>query len=134
MISLSAMFIGAESTSGDDKEEIFTLKEQLSDEFEMKDLEQPKYFLGIEVLRSKGGIFISQKKYNLDMLATTGSFDCMPADTSIVANHGFQMIEEEKLANRGKYQKMVGKLIYISHTRPDIAYEVGIVSRFMHYP
>ena len=44
------------------------------------------------------------------------------------------MIEGEKLANRGQYQKMVGKHIYLSHTRPDIAYVVGVVSRFMHQP
>ena len=44
------------------------------------------------------------------------------------------MIEGEKLADRGKYQKMVGKLIYLSHTRLDIAYAVGVVSRFMHQP
>nr|GFC25829.1 putative ribonuclease H-like domain-containing protein [Tanacetum cinerariifolium] len=39
-----------------------------------------------------------------------------------------------KLANRDRYQRMVGKLIYLSHTRPDIAYGVGVVSRFMHQP
>ena len=44
------------------------------------------------------------------------------------------MIEGEKLANKGQYQRMVGKLIYLSHTRPDIAYAVGVVSRFMHQP
>ena len=49
--------------TGDDKEEIRSLKEQLSCEFEIKDLGQLKYFLGIEVLRLKGGIFISQRKY-----------------------------------------------------------------------
>ena len=60
--------------------------------------------------------------------------DCKPVETPIVANHGLQMIKGEKLADRGQYQRMVGKLIYLSHTRPDIAYAVGIVSRFMHNP
>ena len=120
--------------TGDDKEEIKTLKEQLSREFEIKDLGQLKYFLGIEVLRSKGGIFITQRKYILDLLAITGMLDCKPSDTPIATNNGLQMIEGEKLANRGQYQRMVGKLIYLSHTRPDIAYAVGVVSRFMHKP
>ena len=48
--------------TGDDKEEICVLNEQCSHEFEMKDLGQLKFFLGIKVLRSKGGIFISQSK------------------------------------------------------------------------
>ena len=59
---------------------------------------------------------------------------CKPSDTPIVVNHGLQMIEGEKLVDRVKYQRMVGKLIYLSHTRSDIAYAVGVVSKFMHQP
>ena len=120
--------------TGDDREEICALKKQLSCEFEMKDLDQLKYFLGIEVLRSKGNIFISQKKYILDLLAKTAMIDCKPAETLIIAHHGLLMIEGEKLADIGQYQRMVGKLIYLAHTRPDIAYAVRVVSRFMHQP
>ena len=85
----------------DDEEEICALKEQLSREFEMKHLGQLKYFLGIEVLRSRGGIFISQRKYIPDLLAETRMLDCKPAETPIIANHGLQMIKGEKLADRG---------------------------------
>ena len=60
--------------------------------------------------------------------------DCKPAETPKVANHGLQIVEGAKLANKEQYQGLVGKLIYLSHTRPDIAYTVGIVSRFMHFP
>uniref|UniRef100_A0A803MVW8 Reverse transcriptase Ty1/copia-type domain-containing protein n=1 Tax=Chenopodium quinoa TaxID=63459 RepID=A0A803MVW8_CHEQI len=117
--------------TGNDEEEIADLK--LFREFE-KDLGNLKYFLGIEVLRSQQGIFIHQRKYILDLLAETGMLDCKPAETPIVANHGLQIIEGEKPADKEQYQKMVGKLIYLSHTRPDIAYAVGVVSRFMHLP
>ena len=120
--------------TGDDKEDICILKEQLSCEFEMIDLGQLKYFLGIEVLRSRGGIFISQWKYVLDLLAETGIVDCKLAEIPTVANHGLQTIKGEKLADGGQYQRMVGKLIYLSLTRPDIAYAVGVVSMFMHQP
>lgn len=118
--------------TGDDKEEIHILKQQLSHEFEMNDLGQQKYFLGVEVLRSKKRIFISQRKCILDLLATAGMIDCKLAETPIVTNHGLQMIEGEKLADRGQYQRLVGTLIYLSHTRPDTACVVGVVSRFMH--
>ena len=120
--------------TGDDTKEIERLKGSLFQEFEMKDLGSLKYFLGIEVLRSEGGIFLRQKKYTLDILAETGLLDCKPADTPIVVNHGLQISEGAELANQGKYQRLVGKLIYLSHTRPDIAYAVGIVSQFMHRP
>ena len=110
--------------TGNDKEEIINLKEKLFQEFKMKDLGRLKYFLGIEVLRSNKGIFISQRKYVLDLLAETGMLDCKPIETPIMMNHGLQMIEGGKLADRMQYQCMVGKLIYLAHTRPDIAYAV----------
>ena len=59
--------------------------------------------------------------------------DSKPAKTSIRTHHGFQMIEGEKLANRGHYQRMVGKLIYLAHTRPDTAYAIGAVSKFINH-
>ncbi|KAM0060731.1 putative cytochrome P450, reverse transcriptase, RNA-dependent DNA polymerase [Helianthus debilis subsp. tardiflorus] len=119
---------------GDDEEEITRLKARLFKEFEMKDLGRLKYFLGIEVMRSRKGIFICQKKYILDLLAETGMIDCKPVNTPMMMNQKLYMEENAKLADKGEYQRIVGKLIYLSHTRPDIAYAVGVVSQFMHQP
>ena len=52
----------------------------------------------------------------------------------MVMNYGLQMHEGGELADRMQYQRLVGKLIYLAHTRPDIAYAVGVFSRFMHRP
>ena len=120
--------------TGNDPEEITQFRRNLFLEFEMKDLGELKYFLGIEVLRSKEGIFISQQKYVLDLLAQTGLLDCKPVDTPIVVNHGLRIDEEEEVVDQEKYQHLIGKLIYLSHTRPDIAYAVGVLSQFMHRP
>ncbi|KAJ8750432.1 hypothetical protein K2173_015571 [Erythroxylum novogranatense] len=60
--------------------------------------------------------------------------DCKPVDTPIVVNHGLQIVEGAELVDSRRYQHLVGKLIYLSHTRPDIAYAVGVVSQFMHCP
>ncbi|KAJ9561212.1 hypothetical protein OSB04_006372 [Centaurea solstitialis] len=119
---------------GNDEEEMTRLRTSLFKDFKMKDLGRLKYFLGIEVLRSKQGIFICQKKYVLDLLAETGMVDCKPVDTPMMVNRRLYMEEEAKLADKGRYQRIVGKLIYLSHTRPDIAYAVGVVSQFMHQP
>ncbi|XP_071695381.1 uncharacterized mitochondrial protein AtMg00810-like [Rutidosis leptorrhynchoides] len=100
----------------------------------MKDLGNLKYFLGIEVLRSQQGIFICQKKYVLDFLAETSMIDCKPADTPMIPYQTLYMEDEAELADKGQYQRMVGKLIYLAHTRPDIAHAVGVVSQFMHQP
>ncbi|KAJ0852133.1 putative RNA-directed DNA polymerase [Helianthus annuus] len=120
--------------TGDDEEEITRLKAMLFKDFEMKDLGRLKYFLGIEVMRSRKGIFICQKKYILDLLAETGMIDCKPVNTPMMMNQKLYMEENAKLADKGEYQRIVGKLIYLSHTRPDIAYAVGVVSQFMHQP
>ena len=60
--------------------------------------------------------------------------DCKPANTPIVQNHGLQLIKGAVPTDRGRYQRLVGKLIYLSHTRPDVAYAVGVLSQFMHSP
>ncbi|XP_047953669.1 secreted RxLR effector protein 161-like [Salvia hispanica] len=60
--------------------------------------------------------------------------DCKPANTPIVQNHGLQLIKGAAPTDRSGYQRLVGKLIYLSHTRPDVAYTVGVLSQFMHSP
>nr|GEV95931.1 putative RNA-directed DNA polymerase [Tanacetum cinerariifolium] len=110
-----------------DESEIKKLKEGLCAEFEMKDLGNLRYFFGIEVMRSLQGIFICQKKYILDLLAETWMIECKPADTPMITNHKLFMKTKAKLANRDWYQRMIEKLIYLSHTRPDIAYAVGVI-------
>ena len=70
--------------TGDDTEEIYSLQGQLATEFEMKNHGGLKYFLGIEVTRSKQGIFLSQMKYVLDLLSEERLLDCKPAETPIV--------------------------------------------------
>ncbi|XP_021834560.1 uncharacterized protein LOC110774335 [Prunus avium] len=73
--------------TGNDTEEQLKLQKYLSQEFEMKNLGDLKYFLGIEVARSTTGIFMSQRKYVLDLLTETGMLGCKPADTPIEMNH-----------------------------------------------
>ena len=60
--------------------------------------------------------------------------ECKPAVTPIAVNHGLQITEGANLADKERYQRLVGKLIYLSHTRPDIAYAVSVISQFMHQP
>ena len=72
--------------TGDDMTEIERLKKALASEFEIKDLGELKYFLGMEFARSKKGIFVSQRKYVLDLLKETGLMGCKPAETPIEPN------------------------------------------------
>ncbi|PRQ44810.1 putative RNA-directed DNA polymerase [Rosa chinensis] len=120
--------------TGDNSEEVERLKDLLASEFEMKDLGSLKYFLGIEVARGSSGIFLCQRKYVLDLLTETGMLGCRPADTPIEQNHKLAEYPNQTLTEKARYQRLVGRLIYLSHTRPDIAYAVSVVSQFMHNP
>ncbi|CAL9006929.1 unnamed protein product [Prunus brigantina] len=120
--------------TGDDPDERKALQEYLSKEFEMKDLGTLKYFLGIEVSRSHQGIFLSQRKYVMDLLTETRMMGCKPVNTPMEENHKLGECTDHKPTNKEQYQRLVGRLIYLSHTRPDIAYAVSVVSQFMHSP
>ncbi|KAK3026255.1 hypothetical protein RJ639_041631 [Escallonia herrerae] len=117
----------------DDSGELDTLKLYLASEFELKDLGALRYFLGMEVARSKSGITVSQRKYVLDLLRDTGMLGCRPAETPMEPNAKLD-IEGGKDVDSEQYQRLVGKLIYLSHTRPDIAFVVSVISQFMHSP
>ena len=118
----------------DDVREMNRLKTSISSTFEIKDLEPLKYFLGMEVARSKKGIVVSQRKYVLDLLKETSMSGCRPVDTPIDPNQKLGDDKEGDMVNTTRYQKLVGKLIYLSRTRPDIAFAVSLVSQFMHSP
>ncbi|RVW35444.1 Retrovirus-related Pol polyprotein from transposon RE1 [Vitis vinifera] len=116
----------------DDTGEVERLKKVFAIEFEVKDLGQMRYFLRMEVARSRKGISISQRKYVLDLLTETGMLGCKPSDTPIKARN--RMESDGKPVDREKYQRLVGRLIYLSHTRPNIAFAVSVVSQYMHSP
>ena len=126
------MYVDDIILTGDDTGEVERLKKVLATEFEVKDLGQMRYFLRMEVARSRKGISISQRKYVLDLLIETGMLGCKPSDTPIKARN--RMESDGKPVDREKYQRLVGRLIYLSHIRPDIAFAVSVVSQYMHSP
>ena len=77
----------------------------------------------MEVARSRKEISISQRKYVLDLLTETGMLGCKPSDTPIKARKRTE--SDEKPVDRERYQQLVGRLIYLSHTRLDIAFAVS---------
>ena len=116
--------------TGDDLKEMGKLKIYLAKEFEIKDLGSLKHFLGIEVARSKDGIFISQRQYVLDLLKETGMLESKAVDTPMDPNQKLSDDPSGEPVEKGRYQRLVGKLIYLSHTRPNIAFAVSVASQF----
>lgn len=120
--------------TGDYEDELIKLKTLLAKEFETKDLGSLKYFLGMEVARSRKGISVSQRKYVLDLLKETGMLGCKPAETPMDSSTKLGANKDSVPVDKGRYQRLVGKLIYLSHTRPDIGFSVSVVSQFMNDP
>ncbi|RDY14844.1 putative mitochondrial protein, partial [Mucuna pruriens] len=90
----------------------------------MKELGKLKYFLGIKVAYSKQGI--SQRKYVLNLLKEIEKLGCKTSGVPIEQNHRIGC-EESQIVEKSQYQRLVGKLIYLSHTRPDITYVVSVI-------
>lgn len=119
---------------GDDNEGLERLKKRLAADFEIKDLGALKYFLGMEFARCEEGIYVNQRKYVLDLLDGTGLLGCKPAETPIEPNLKLQPSKDEEVLNREQYQRLIGRLIYLSHTCPDMAFAVSMVSQFINEP
>lgn len=71
---------------------------------------------------------------HLDLLRKTGKLGCKPASTPLEPNWKNKEEQEKYQVDKGRFQRLVGKIIYLSHTRPNIAYIVSIISQFMHLP
>ena len=115
-ISILIVYVDDIILTGDDVHEMNRLKTSISSTFENKDLGPLRYFLGMEVARSKKGIVVSQRKYVLDLLKENDMSGCRPADTPIDPNQKLGDDKEGDMVNTTRYQKLGGKLIYLSHT------------------
>ena len=119
-----------------DEAEIQNLKKHLASSFDIKTLGLLTYFLGIEVAYSTSGIVLSQHKYILDLLKDMGKLDCRPAVTPVDVNVKLKAEQREKdaLVNKTSFQRLIRRLLYLNHSRCNIAFAVNSLSQFMNDP
>lgn len=110
------------------------LKTSLKQEFEMSDLGTLTYFLGIEFVHTERGVLMHQKKYISEVLKRFNMQNCNSAETPAEINLKLDKGEGEPAADDTVFRQIVGSLRFICHTRPEISYAVGLVSRFMSNP
>ena len=109
-------------------------KQAMMTEYEMTDLGLMRYFLGMQVKQKAGHIFIYQEKYADDLLKKFRMTDCKPTSTPMGTNEKLSKEDGKEKVDETIYRSLVGSLIYLTNTRPDIQHAVSIVSRFMSKP
>eukprot|EP00253_Pinus_taeda_P020355 PITA_20355 len=120
--------------TGSDPNLIKHVKSSLKKKFEMTDLGHLHYFLGLQVLQSKEGISLSQSKYACDILRHFHMEDCKPAPSPFQSGVKLSVSCTSPEVDATLYRQLVGKLLYLTHTRPDLSFAVGLVARFMQNP
>ncbi|GJU64890.1 zinc finger, CCHC-type containing protein [Tanacetum coccineum] len=120
--------------TGTPKKELEVFKSQMEETFEMSDLGLLAYYLGIEVTQTGGEITIKQTGYINKILKETSMTDSN--DTKIPMDPGTKLVKAEdgNSVDATYYRSLIGSLRYLLHTRPDLSYSVGLLSRFMQDP
>jgi hypothetical protein len=106
----------------------------MKDEFEMTDLGIMRYFLGIEVHQCKSSIFISQSKYVHEILKRLNMINSKATPTLVIIGLKLRKEDEGSNVDPTMFKRMLGSLMYMIATRPDIMYGVSLISRFMETP
>ena len=122
--------------AGKSERKLNEVKADLSRKFDIKDLGELRYFLGMKIEQRDDSIWIGQPAYTKNLLETFGMQDSKPVGTP--ASTGLQLhkaSEEDECPEQKRYQSAIGSLMYLSVcTRPDIAYAVNSLARFTSNP
>jgi len=120
--------------TGNDENMFEEFKKSMKKEFNMSDLGKMHYFLGVEVIQNEKGIYICQKKYVRDLLERFGMEKSNLSRNPIAP--GCKLIKDENgvKVDVTKYKQIVGCLMYLAATRPDLMYVLSLISRFMNCP
>jgi hypothetical protein len=120
--------------TGTSKDMVAEFKTAMMKEFEMPDLGLMRYFLGIQAKQFPGKIFISQEKYVADLLTKFHMSECKLVASLMAANEKLLQDDGATKIDSKYFRSLVGSLIYLTNSRPNILYFVSIISRFMENP
>ena len=120
--------------TGDDLNGIQELKDFLSQQFKMKDLGHLNYFLGLKITHSIDRLYITQAKYASELLSRARLTDSKTVDTPVKLNAHLTPSGGKPLSNPSLYKRLVGSLVYLIVTHPDISYVIHQVSQYLSAP
>ncbi|CAL2244033.1 unnamed protein product [Prunus armeniaca] len=120
--------------TGNDHEMLEDFKKDMKEKYEMTDLGLLHHFLGMGVIQTPTSIFIHQKKYATTLLNRFGLSECKPVSIPLVTSEKLSKDDGSGLASEEQYRRIVGSLLYLTATRPDIMFAASLLARFMHCP
>ena len=122
--------------AGKTDEKIAKVKESIAERFQVKDMGELKYILGLQVIQEDGKVWIGQPTYTASIIKKYGMENCKPVETPVdLSSKLVSAMEDSELFNKEEYQSAVGSLLYLSSaTRPDITFAVNNVAKFSANP
>ena len=116
--------------TSNDPSSIAALKSLLDQKIGIKDLGSLKFFLGLEIARSEKGISLNQRKYALEILKETGMIGCKPAKSPMEQQLKLSKGDKELTKDAKQYRRLIGKLMYLTLSKPNITYAVHRLGQF----
>uniref|UniRef100_A0A2N9FBJ6 Reverse transcriptase Ty1/copia-type domain-containing protein n=1 Tax=Fagus sylvatica TaxID=28930 RepID=A0A2N9FBJ6_FAGSY len=113
---------------------VTSIIKRLGDMFSLKDMGSLHFFLGVEVIPTPAGLFLSQHKYIRELLAKTSMSGAKDVSTPLSTTQSLQLIDGTAAVDSSEFRRILGSLQYLSLTHPDISFAVNKLSQFMHKP
>lgn len=120
--------------TGSSEHLITWIKDELHHTFTIKDMGDATYFLGIEIKRDSTGVLLSQTKYILDILEEFSMLHAKPVTTPLPPGLKMSASDSSGEADIGKYRRLIGRLLYLNMSRPDLAFACQQLSQFLSCP
>lgn len=128
------MYVDDIIVASPDESLLLDTKTMLERHFKLIILGDLKYFLGLEIAKSSKGIHLCQRKYTLQLLQDTGFTTAKPLPVPLDSTITLNDVDGDPFTNIAQYRRLIGRLMYLTISRPDIAYSVNRLSQFMSKP
>jgi hypothetical protein len=109
-------------------------QEMMESEFQMSMMGELTFFLGIQMKQTKRGTFVHQTKYTKDLMKKFNIAELKPVSTLMSSAASFDPDKDGEAVDQREYMSMIGSLLYLTTTRSDIQFVVGLCARFQSSP